>query len=93
MVILLDCPRCYDGRQLASALYAFSTTRTGQTIRPALGGGRLSSALAGFLRSARVDDEMRQFLIGAMEQLDQITATSIEVPVSIIRAINDVKSS
>ena len=54
-------------------------------------GQKLPSALAGFLRSARVDDEMRQFLVGAVEQLSNITEGSIEVPVSIIRAINDVE--
>jgi hypothetical protein len=34
---------------------------------------------------------MRQFLVGAVEQLSNITEGSIEVPVSIIRAINDVE--
>jgi aspartate/methionine/tyrosine aminotransferase len=78
--------------ELASALHAFSSNRSGAPIRPAAGGGqRLPTALAGFLRSARVDDEMRQFLVGAMEQLSNITESSIEVPVSIIRAINDVE--
>jgi hypothetical protein len=38
-----------------------------------------------------VDDEMRQFLVGAMEQLSNITESSIEVPVGIIRAIHDVE--
>lgn len=78
--------------ELAAALHAFSATRLAQPLRPtAPSGGHLPSALAGFLRSARVDDEMRQFLVGAMEQLSNITASSIEVPVSIIRAINDVE--
>lgn len=78
--------------ELATALHAFSATRPGQAARPAApGGGRLPSALAGFLRSSRVDDEMRQFLVGAMEQLSNITESSIEVPVGIIRAINDVE--
>lgn len=78
--------------ELATALHAFSATRPGgQTLRPIAGGGRLPSALAGFLRSSRVDDEMRQFLVGAMEQLSNITEGSLEVPVSIIRAIHDVE--
>ena len=78
--------------ELATALHAFSATRPAQTLRPAApGGGRLPSALSAFLRSSRVDDEMRQFLVGAMEQLGHITESSIEVPVSIIRAIKDVE--
>jgi hypothetical protein len=38
-----------------------------------------------------VDDEMRQFLVGAVEYLNAFTEGSIEVPVSIIRALNDVE--
>jgi hypothetical protein len=78
--------------ELATALHAFSAARPGgQTLRPVPATGRLPSALAGFLRSSRVDDEMRQFLVGAMEQLSNITESSIEVPVGIIRAIHDVE--
>lgn len=78
--------------ELASALHAFSAARAGApALRSISTAGRLPSALAGFLRSSRVDDEMRQFLVGAMEQLSHITESSIEVPVSIIRAIKDVE--
>ncbi len=77
--------------ELAMALHAFSAGRSSPALRSPAAGSRLPSALTAFLRSARVDDEMRQFLVGAMEQLRQITETSIEVPVSIIRAINDVE--
>jgi aspartate/methionine/tyrosine aminotransferase len=76
--------------ELATALNSVSVARSGQPAR-ASGGGRLPSALTGFLRSARVDDEMRQFLVSAVEQLSQMTEGSLEVPVSIIRAINDVE--
>ncbi len=77
--------------ELATALHSVSSTRSGQSPRSSAAGQKLPSALAGFLRSARVDDEMRQFLVGAVEQLSNITEGSIEVPVSIIRAINDVE--
>ena len=77
--------------ELATALSSVSATRAGQTARSAPVGQKLPLALTGFLRSARVDDEMRQFLVGAVEQLSNITEGSIEVPVSIIRAINDVE--
>ncbi len=77
--------------ELATALNSVSTTRAGQAARSVGGGQKLPSALTGFLRSARVDDEMRQFLVSAVEQLSNITEGSIEVPVSIIRAINDIE--
>lgn len=52
---------------------------------------KLSPALAGFFRTARADDDMRHFLIGAIEYLSSFTEGDIEVPVSIIRAMNDVE--
>jgi aspartate/methionine/tyrosine aminotransferase len=77
--------------ELATALHSVSPARSGQPTRAASGGQKLPVALTGFIRSARIDDEMRQFLVGAVEQLSSITEGSIEVPVSIIRAINDVE--
>jgi len=77
--------------ELATALYAFSTSRSFETSSPIGRGTKLSPALAGFFRSARADDEMRHFLIGAIEYLSSFTDENIEVPVSIIRAMNDVE--
>jgi hypothetical protein len=77
--------------ELATALYAFSTSRSFETPAPVGRGTRLSPALAGFFRSARADDEMRNFLIGAVEYLSSFAEGNIEVPVSIIRALNDVE--
>ncbi len=77
--------------ELATALYAFSTTGIFEASPAIARGARLSPALAGFFRSARADDEMRHFLIGAIEYLSTITEGDIEVPVSIIRAMNDVE--
>lgn len=77
--------------ELATALYSFSATRSFGTSPAAARGPKLSTALAGFIRTARVDDEMRQFLVGAVEYLSTFTEGSIEVPVSIIRALNDVE--
>lgn len=94
--------------ELATALYSFSTTRSFASIRSsvgnspavssssALGGARLPASLTGFLRTARADDEMRDFLIGAIEYLGSFTGDAgklypVEVPVSIIRAMNDVE--
>jgi hypothetical protein len=77
--------------ELATALYAFSGSRSFEAY-PAVGRGtRLPPALADFFRSARPDDEMRQFLIGAIDYLNSFTEGSIEVPVSIIRAMNEVE--
>lgn len=75
--------------ELATALSSVAA-RPGATARPA-GSQRLPSALTAFLRSARMDDEMRQFLVSAAEQLSHITEGSLEVPVSVIRALNDVE--
>ena len=77
--------------ELAAALYSFSTARSFDTPSAAARDTKLSPALAGFFRTARPDDEMRQFLIGALEYLSSITEGDIEVPVSIIRAMNDVE--
>ncbi len=77
--------------ELATALHSFSTTRSFGTSAPASRGAKFSSALAGFIRTARVDDEMRQFLAGAVEYLSSFTDGNIEIPVSIIRALHDVE--
>lgn len=75
--------------ELAMALNSMASARPAQSRSAS--GQKLPSGLTGFLRSARIDDEMRQFLVGAVEQLTTITEGSIEVPVSVIRAINDVE--
>ena len=77
--------------ELATALYAFSTSRSFETSAAIGREAKLSPALAGFFRTARADDEMRHFLIGAIEYLSSFTDGNIEVPVSIIRAMNDVE--
>ena len=76
--------------ELATALYSFSTMRSYGPPPIAARGPKLSSALADFIRSAPVEDEMRQFLVGAVEYLNAFTEGNIEIPVSIIRALNDV---
>lgn len=77
--------------ELATALYAFAATRSFSATPPTVRGAKLSPALAGFFRTARADDEMRDLLIGAIEYLNALTEGSFEMPVSIIRAMNDVE--
>jgi hypothetical protein len=77
--------------ELATALYSFSTAGAFDTPSASVRQTKLSPALAGFFRTARADDEMRHFLIGAIEYLSSFTDGNIEVPVSIIRAMNDVE--
>ncbi len=77
--------------ELATALYSFAATRSFSTTPPIIRGTRLSPALAGFFRTARADDEMRDFLSGAIEYLSSFTDGNLEMPVSIIRAMNDVE--
>ncbi len=52
---------------------------------------KLPPALSGFFRTARADDEMRNFLMGALEYLGSFAEGNLEVPVAIIRAMNDVE--
>jgi aspartate/methionine/tyrosine aminotransferase len=77
--------------ELAAALYSFSSTRSFGALPAIVRGTKLSPALAGFFRTARADDEMRQFLISTLEYLSSFTEGNIEVPISIIRAMNDVE--
>ncbi|MBP8972581.1 MAG: hypothetical protein KBH93_01790, partial [Anaerolineae bacterium] len=78
--------------ELATALYSFAGTRSFSAAPPpTLRGAQLSPVLAGFFRTARADDEMRGFLIGAIEYLRSFTDGNLEMPVSIIRAMNDVE--
>jgi len=77
--------------ELATALYSFSAARAYGGAPAATHLTKLSPALAGFFRTARSDDEMRSFLVEAIEYLSSFTDGNIEVPVSIIRAMNDVE--
>lgn len=77
--------------ELATALYAFTAKRSISAASPAARGAKLSPSLAGFFRTARTDDEMRDFLISAIEYLNSFTEGNLEIPVSIIRAMNDVE--
>jgi len=76
--------------ELATALRSVEAARA-PFVSVAARSQKLPMALTGFLRSARVDDEMRQFLVSAAEQLSRLAEDRIEVPVSIIRAMNDVE--
>jgi aspartate/methionine/tyrosine aminotransferase len=77
--------------ELATALYAFSANRSITPAPAAVREAKLSPKLSGFFRSARADDEMRNFLLGALEYLGSVTEGNVEVPVAIIRAMNDVE--
>jgi hypothetical protein len=77
--------------ELATAMYSFSATRSSGVTPATTHGAKLSPALTGFFRTARSDDEMRNFLIDSIEYLSSFADGNIEVPVSIIRAMNDVE--
>ncbi len=77
--------------ELATALYTFSAIGSFGTTIPNVRGAKLSPTLTGFFRNVRTDDEMRNFLVDAIEYLNSYTEGNIEVPVRIIRAINDVE--
>jgi hypothetical protein len=77
--------------ELATALYSFSANLSLGAAPATARTTKLSPALTGFFRTARSDDEMRNFLRDAVEYLSSFTDGNIEVPVSIIRAMNDVE--
>jgi aspartate/methionine/tyrosine aminotransferase len=77
--------------ELATALYSFSTTRAFGGSPATARATRFSPALTGFFRTAHADDEMRSFLSNAIEYLSSFAEGNLEVPVSIIRAMNDVE--
>ncbi len=77
--------------ELATALYSFAATRSFSATPQPARSAKLSPVLAGFFRTARADDEMREFLSGAIEYLSSFTDGNLEMPVSIIRAMNDVE--
>jgi hypothetical protein len=52
---------------------------------------RPSPGVAGFLRAAPGDDEMREFLSAAMEYLSMASGGMVEVPANIIRAMQDIE--
>ena len=77
--------------ELATALYSVPAMRSVSGMPTTTHGTKLSPALTGFFRTARADDEMRNFLIGAIDYLNSVTEANVEMPVSIIRAMNDVE--
>lgn len=76
--------------ELATALYEF-TQRQGVVPARAVYEGKTPPLPSAFLRAARMDDEMRSFLLGALEQLTILASGTFEVPVKVLRALHDVK--
>ena len=77
--------------ELATALYSIPAPAAASGLPALTRSPKLSPALTGFLRTARADDEMRQFLVGTLEYLNSVAGANVEVPISIIRAMNDVE--
>jgi aspartate/methionine/tyrosine aminotransferase len=77
--------------ELATALYTLPLPSSFGEPPEIVHGKKIPPALTGFFRTARVDDEMRQFLLGTLEYLNSYANGNIEVPISIIRAMNDVE--
>ncbi len=77
--------------ELAAALYSIPAARTFGAPSVITRSTKLTPALSNFFRTARADDEMRQFLLGTLEFLNSFANENVEVPISIIRAMNDVE--
>jgi hypothetical protein len=75
--------------ELAVALHSLSP-KIGEAPR-APKNLKLSSHLHSFSRAARTDDEMREFLSAAYEYLAASSEGLIEVPVTIVRALQEVE--
>ena len=77
--------------ELATALYSLSSTNAAFGQSAIARGTKLPPNLTNFFRTTHADDEMRRFLLGTLEYLNTFVEGNIEVPISIIRAINDVE--
>lgn len=78
--------------ELATTLHAYASTYVSSVMPPpTVQRSKLSPVLTGFFRTARADDEMRDFLLGAIDYLSSLTESNREMPVSIIRAMNGVE--
>jgi aspartate/methionine/tyrosine aminotransferase len=76
--------------ELAVSLHSLSPKPGGEAPR-APKNLKLSSHLHNFFRMARTDDEMREFLSAAYEYLAAASEGLIEVPVTIVRALQEVE--
>ncbi|MEZ0395420.1 MAG: pyridoxal phosphate-dependent aminotransferase [Anaerolineales bacterium] len=76
--------------ELATALYELSDRVVSLAPRPARE-ARISPAFSTLLRTARMDDELRAFLLGAVERLSTLAGDTLDVPVRVLRALNDVE--
>lgn len=77
--------------ELAMALYSLSATHSAGGLLTPPKGAKLPPTLTNFFRTAQSGDEMRRFLLRTMDYLNTFVEGNIEVPISIIRAINDVE--
>ncbi len=77
--------------ELAGALYTLASARPADASGAALRPLRVPTALTHFFRVSSTEDEMRQFLAAAVEYLSAASEGSVEVPVTIVRAMNDVE--
>lgn len=75
--------------ELASALHGLASMRPPEGITTELRPVKVPSALTSFFRMASADDEMRQFLAAAVEYLTTASQGMLEIPVTIVRAMND----
>jgi hypothetical protein len=78
--------------ELAVALYSLSSN--GQQVKPGselVRSGKLPADLSSFLRGAGSNDDMSQFLAAAFDYLTSLSAGMIEVPVAIVRSLQEVE--
>jgi aspartate/methionine/tyrosine aminotransferase len=91
---LLERPvfqRVQSFAELAVSLNSLSSKMKSVELPASMKGIKLSPDLSNFFRTARADDEMRQFLAAATEYLTSASEGMVEVPITIIRALKEVE--
>ena len=77
--------------ELAVALHSLSANGQEKPVQDLVRGAKLPSELSHFVRGAASGDDMRDFLAAAFEYLTSLSAGMIEVPVAIVRSLQEVE--
>lgn len=77
--------------ELAVALHSLSSPDIARLVAGKRGQLRVSDELSHFFRSARQNDELRDFLASTLRYLSALSEGMVEVPITIIRSIKEVE--
>ena len=77
--------------ELAVALHSLSASGQQKPVQDLVRGAKLPSELSHFFRGSGANDDMRDFLAAAFDYLTSLSAGMIEVPVAIVRSLQEVE--